>query len=138
MKIVAFGKKNRNNVLLNNGKTEDWYFVSDRAKFDVNTLSVGQDIDVVFEESEKPGKYGQKGKFITSITTTGTSPTPVIEKKPFVPYSGKSQEEQNSIKRQAIGHMVSRTIIGLQGSVDINNVTSVIDTLYKKYVEVVG
>jgi len=49
MKIVAFGKKNRNNVLLNNGKTEDWYFVSDRAKFDVNTLSVGQDIDVVFE-----------------------------------------------------------------------------------------
>ncbi len=51
---------------------------------------------------------------------------------------GKTPEEQNSIKQQAIGHMVSRTLIGLSGHLDLNNIEEVIEKLYAKYKEVVG
>jgi len=50
----------------------------------------------------------------------------------------KSPEVQNSIKRQAIGHMTSRTLIGMQGIVTPDNVIELIDKLYAKYVEIVG
>jgi hypothetical protein len=42
-------------------------------------------------------------------------------------------EKQKSIRSQAIGHMVSRSLISLQGSVDINNIKSIIDTLFEHY-----
>ena len=50
----------------------------------------------------------------------------------------KSPELQNSIKRQAIGHMTSRTLIGLQGIVHPDNVEELMEKVYKKYVELVG
>ena len=50
----------------------------------------------------------------------------------------KSPELQNSIKRQAIGHMTSRTMIGLQGIVHPDNVEELMEKVYKKYVELVG
>ena len=50
----------------------------------------------------------------------------------------KSPEVQNSIKRQAIGHMTSRTMIGLQGIVHPDNVEELMEKVYKKYVELVG
>jgi hypothetical protein len=52
--------------------------------------------------------------------------------------STKSPDVQNSIKRQAIGHMVSRTIIGLQGQVSVEEVDEVARKLYKLYQELVG
>ena len=51
---------------------------------------------------------------------------------------GKTPEVQESIKRQAIGHMTSRSLIALQGHVDINNIQEVAASLYKKYQELVG
>lgn len=50
----------------------------------------------------------------------------------------KSPEVQDSIKRQAIGHMTSRSLIALQGQVDPNNITGLMEVLYKKYQELVG
>ena len=52
--------------------------------------------------------------------------------------SPEGQAKQESIKRQAIMHAVSRTLIAMQGLVDINNVCGFIDTLYSKYQEKVG
>jgi len=47
--------------------------------------------------------------------------------------SPEGMEKQKSIRSQAIGHMVSRSLISLQGSVDINNIMSIIDTLFEHY-----
>jgi len=41
--------------------------------------------------------------------------------------------KQATIRRQAIGHMTSRALISLQGQIDINNITSVAETLYNKF-----
>ena len=51
---------------------------------------------------------------------------------------GKSPEVQESIKRQAIGHMTSRSLIALQGHIDPNNIATIAETLYKKYQDLVG
>lgn len=54
------------------------------------------------------------------------------------PRYGKSPEEQMTIKRQAIGHMTSRTLISMQGIVTPDNVMELIDKLYDKYSELIG
>ena len=51
---------------------------------------------------------------------------------------GKTPEVQESIKRQAIGHMTSRTMIALQGHVDPNNLPDIVRSVYKLYQELVG
>ena len=50
--------------------------------------------------------------------------------------SPEGQAKQESIRNQTIGKMVAMTIQGLDG-IDLNNVLTVIDTLYKKYQEIV-
>jgi hypothetical protein len=50
----------------------------------------------------------------------------------------KSPEEQNTIKRQAIGHMTSRTLISMQGIITPDNVLEMIEKLYNKYTELIG
>jgi len=50
----------------------------------------------------------------------------------------KSPEVQESIKRQAIGHMTSRSLIALTGQVDVNNIEEIAESLYKLYIRLVG
>uniref|UniRef100_A0A6M3K2Z7 Uncharacterized protein n=1 Tax=viral metagenome TaxID=1070528 RepID=A0A6M3K2Z7_9ZZZZ len=47
--------------------------------------------------------------------------------------SPENKDKQSSIRAQAIGNMVSRTLISLQGQFDLNNVGEYIDTLYAHY-----
>lgn len=47
----------------------------------------------------------------------------------------KSPEVQESIRKQAIGNMTSRSLISLQGQVDVNAIHEVIKALYKTYDE---
>jgi uncharacterized CHY-type Zn-finger protein len=61
-----------------------------------------------------------------------------MEIKKELQNSPEEKEKQTSIKRQAIMHGVARTLIALQGQVDVNNVGSLIDMLYAKYQEKVG
>lgn len=76
---------------------------------------------------------GADGKLVLeTIKKTGAVPA-----KEFKSY-GKTPEEQNSIKRQAIGHMTSRTLIALQGQVDIGTIEGVMERIYKKYQILVG
>lgn len=120
-----------------------------------------------FKEGDLVNLEGNdKGKmmYVTKITKAGAStggaqspaqaqktaevqpPKPEEKKEEKAPasvnnYSGnkyaKSPEEQASIRSQAIGHMVSRTLIAMQGTVEPNNVCSLIDTLYQKYNSIV-
>lgn len=47
--------------------------------------------------------------------------------------SPEGMDKQKSIRAQAIGNMVSRSLISLQGTFDINNIGTVIDSLYEHY-----
>ena len=52
--------------------------------------------------------------------------------------TNKSPQQQESIKRQAIGHAVSRSLISLQGHIDLNNIYEVSEKLYRHYQKLVG
>lgn len=47
--------------------------------------------------------------------------------------SPQGRSKDRTIRAEAIGHMVSRTLIGLQGTYDINNVGELIKTLFDHY-----
>ena len=140
--ILFFGKKNPNTICLGTGETDkDWYYMTDEVKDFISKYDRGTEVEFECKAGPKgkiltfiKPKAGATQKDATSCATPGVTVGGAVQTNKY----GKSKEECDSIKRQAIGHMVSRTIIGLQGSVDINNVTSVMDTLYKKYVELVG
>jgi hypothetical protein len=57
--------------------------------------------------------------------------TDILEKA--IKYLSKKEN-----KRIEIGHMVSRSLIALQGQVDMNNINGIVETLYAKYQELVG
>jgi hypothetical protein len=119
--------------------------------------------DVEFEYEEKDGKYsitgyikkvgGAEPSSDTGDTATETAPEFACEvcgkalKDDKYPTcytcsqaggGGSSSEKNESIKRQAIGHMTSRVIAGLQGHIDLNNVQEQMTTIYKKFQELVG
>ena len=128
-----------------------------------NTFKGGEEVDIQSEASGEVGlhitrisKAGQGGG-VTNSTVSNTVPTCkdcgkelkdakyekcyTCNKKNPAPKSGsygKTPEVQESIKRQAIGHMTSRSLIAMQGQVDPNNIVGLIETLYAKYRELVG
>jgi hypothetical protein len=125
MKVCAIS---RDGLYLRLGESQEqsrWYAITKRVLDVSKTLKRGDTVDIKFEQRED-GKF-----YLTELTKTGSAPAE--EKK----YYGKSPEEQNTIRRQAIGHMASRALIALQGQVDINNITNVAETLYKKFQELV-
>ncbi len=79
------------------------------------------------------GQEMKDGKYKKCYTCNQKNPAP----KSGSGY-GKSPEVQASIKRQAIGHMTSRTMIALQGHIDPNNIQEQIRAIYALYVELVG
>lgn len=50
----------------------------------------------------------------------------------------KGMTVNESIKRQAIMHAVSRSLISLQGHIDPNNIGDIAEQLYKKFQQLVG
>jgi len=133
--------------------------------FAKNTFKGGEEVDIQSEATGEVGlhitrisKAGQGGGVTTSTPSTTGKPTCkdcgkelkdakyekcyTCNKNNPAPKSGgsygKSPEVQASIKRQAIGHMVSRTLIALTGQIDRNSVIEVMEVLYKKYQELVG
>ena len=52
--------------------------------------------------------------------------------------TNKSPEIQDSIKRQAIGHMTSRSLVSLQGEINSGNIFEISEKLYKHYQKLVG
>ena len=137
MRICAISK---DGVYFKIGESNDdsrWYTVTDTVKATCKALAKGDIVDVKYEVDDS-GK-----RLMTSITKTGSAPASSGTSSNSSSYGsygsyGKSPEVQDSIKRQAIGNMTSRGLIALQGQVDINNICSVAETLYKKFQELVG
>lgn len=71
------------------------------------------------------------GRYTKCYICNQKNPVRKTEKK----WYGKSLEEQETIRRQAVGHMVSRSLMSLQGQVDPNNIPEIIKVLYKTYDE---
>lgn len=106
-----------------------WYGIPDALVTTTAALAKG-DIVVLTH------KQGADGKLVLeTIKKTGAvAPKTDAPQKTY----GKSPEEQDSIKRQAIGHMTSRTLIALQGQVDVGTIESLMEKIYKKYQSLVG
>ncbi len=79
------------------------------------------------------GKVLKDNKYEKCFTCNQKNP-----KKKTIGRYNKSPEVSESIKRQAIGHMTSRSLIALQGQVDINNIQEIAESIYKMYVKLVG
>lgn len=152
MKIVAFSKNGKMAKMSDDTGEEKWYFFTEKVEQFIKKFSVGDTVEATV--AEKEGKQiltfikgnGTGGFSPKTSTASFDDPSETDEapkttfKSTFTPAKtwGKSPEEQNTIKRQAIGHMVSRTLISMQGLVSVDNVEGIIDRLYAKYQEVVG
>jgi len=79
-------------------------------------------------------KWVPRDEFIANLKKQKGESAPTTEKKTW----GKSPEEQDSIKRQAIMHAVSRAMISMQGIITPDNVEEVAEKLYRKFQELVG
>lgn len=166
MKIFVKSKNGKMLKIGNTAETAKWYFMTDEViAFVTGKFNVGDEVEFQSSQSaegETINRITKKGGDVPvasngSNVGGGTG----FQKKPFVPKEqwiaeqkakqaqssggefkkstyGKSPEEQDSIKRQAIGHMTSRTLIAMQGIVTPDNVESLVEKIYNKYVEVVG
>lgn len=117
-----------------------WLFC-DKAVKTFAKMNFKEGDEIEFDYEEKDGKFTVNGyvkKAGSEASSEGYTPPPEAKSS----YSGgsgyKSQEVQESIKRQAIGHMVSRSLIALQGHVDLSNIEKTATSLYKTYQTLVG
>lgn len=157
--VKVAGKKTMLKVSVN-GK-EQWATCTPQVlTFAKNTFKGGEEVEY---QSEATGEVGLHITRISKAGQGGTTPVQSTEpkcedcgkvlkdskynkcytcnqKKPTKTGGsyGKSPEVQESIKKQAIAHATSRTLIALQGQVDRNDITSVMEVIYKKYQELVG
>ena len=94
--------------------------------------------DVEFEFKVNDGKY----EISSNITKVGGNPKTETKKTSYskATYSkyDKGQDVNTSIKRQAIAHATSRTMIGLQGHINPENVCKILREVYTTYQEMVG
>lgn len=110
---------------------EVWVNCSDAIKnYAKNNINEGDMVD--FEYKKEGKNYTVTSDKVIKVGTGGNTASKPITSKPkssgsySSSYSGefmrpKTPEERQDIRQQAIGHMVSRVIAGLEG-VDVNNV----------------
>jgi hypothetical protein len=118
-----------------------WYTASEDIIAVASAMAKGDVVEIKSEPAVSGGN-----PLMTSIKKVGTAaPSNTSTSHASAPNSsyqkstyGKSPEEQNNIKRLALGNMVSRSLIALQGHIDLNNIYEIIDTLYSKYEEKIG
>jgi len=127
MKVFAFSGDGKYIKIGETNETAQWYAITSAVKNFIKNISKGDEVEV---RATKNSVGKLELQFINVTKKASDSG--------FAPRYGKTPEEQESIKRQAIGHMVSRSLIALQGQVDVNNIQKVAEELYKKYQELVG
>lgn len=93
--------------------------------------------DVEFEYTVEDGKYNIEG-YIKKVGGSSSSEKSRKETPQTSTGSRYDPAVQESIKRQAIGNMTSRTLIALTGQIDVNNVHEVAEEVYKTFQKLVG
>lgn len=135
MKVLAIGKGGKVFKVGTSEADAKWYVTDEVAEY-AKTVKKGDEIEL---KSRVEGRNNILTfiKIVSSSPSTGgtaTTGATGYTKKPWTPYE-KPQDVQDSIRKQACAHAVSRTLIGLQGQFDVNNVCEIIDVLFAKYLD---
>lgn len=146
MKLVRVGTQGQMVCIAEDGQYKgEWYRLTPETKavLDAGTVKVGDSVVIKF--SKKNNTNMLEYLALATVGATASQPgTPAPAKPAWTPkpagtgYSGKSPAEQDTIKRQAIGHMTSRTLIGMQGLITPDNVFEITEKLYAHYQKLVG
>ena len=136
MKVLAIGKGGKV-FKVGTGEADAKWYVTDEVAEYAKTVKKGDEIEL---KSRAEGRNNILTfiKIVSSSPSTGgtaTTGATGYTKKPWTPYE-KPQDVQDSIRKQACAHAVSRTLIGLQGQFDVNNVCEIIDVLFAKYQDI--
>lgn len=145
-KVIKTGKTGNYILIGENEGNAVWYTIPTSVKPYTKDLQVGDEVTVTSKVETKPVFNGNgrteevnvatrimKGNVASHPSAQTSTPTTHVNK-----WSGeKSTEVQASIRSQAIGHMITRTLIALQGHVTPDNVSGLIDNLKVKYESIV-
>lgn len=139
MKIFNISKNGKMYLIGEKEEETKWYLVTAKVAEEAKKYKIGDEVDI--QSNLQGSSYylnfiGKPGSIAKPSTTEtherkDTTQTGTSEKK----YWGKSVEERNDIKRQAIAHATSRV---LQGIVTPENVIELMEKVYHKFEELVG
>ncbi len=154
MKIIKFGTAGKMVCIGDDPKRGTWYRISDSVRPFLVKMQEGDDVSIRSENQNGTETLVHINKGGNGSTTTASAPVnrvtgaqssntgasakvfpqPDVEKKTY----GKSQAEQDNIKRQALGNMASRSLIALQGFVTPENIEDITRRQYALFQELVG
>lgn len=156
MKFIRLSRDKQYALIGESANKAQWYTVAENVKRFVESLQADEEVTIRFEKKDKSNiltfisKNGNGSPVsVAEPQEPGSEPTPAPSRIPSS-YTkntyeksatkswGKTPAEQDSIKRQAIGHMTSRTLIALQGQVSPDNVQELMTQIYQGYQELVG
>lgn len=157
MKIIKFGAAGKMVRIGEESRNSIWYKISDTVRPFLIKMAEGDDVtirsekqngmDVLVHISKGNGDVATDSAPVSTnrIASKSTAyvsksfPQPATDTgKATTKTYGKSPEEQDSIKRQAIGNMASRSLIALQGQVTVENIGEVTRAQYALFQELVG
>lgn len=144
MKIFNISKNGKMYLIGEKEEETKWYLATAKVAEEAKKFKIGDEVDI--QSNLQGSSYylsfiGKPGSVAQSINTGATDSD---KKAPLYPphintpekkYWGKSIEERNDIKRQAIAHATSRV---LQGIVTPDNVIELMTKVYKEFEKLVG
>lgn len=139
MKVTAISKDGKFLKIGEGLPDSVWHSYEEAITDVVKTIVKGDEVETKYDvvaDGKRVLTYIKKIASAPVPPTGGADTTTTPYKKPWVEYGTKSPEVQDSIRKQAVGHMTSRTLISLQGHVTPENVIELIDKLYTKYLDI--
>ena len=143
MKVFAISRDKQFFKIGEDTNSAQWYSYADNVANFIKSINVDDEVSlkaaknpdgklvITFIKKGASGNRPQQGPASSSVPGSPSS-TPNYQAQSEYQQM-KNPEEADFIKRQAIGHMVSRALIALQGQVDLTNIDSVIKQLYTTF-----
>lgn len=128
-RLVTFAKvKNMLKVDIPEGSGKWAHCSAQVMKFAKENFKEGDEVDLEYKQ--------ENGQFhISFIKKPGATSSPKKSYNRPKGNSGKTEDDKEDMRRENANHCVSRTLIALQGQVDLNNVHELIDGLFQHYLE---
>lgn len=141
MKIFAISRDRKFFKIGEETNSAQWYGYTDKVAQFMKGLNSGDEVSIRSAKGDD-GKltilFIKKGAVDVSPKQAPTSsasdgPSEYVNTRTEDYQKMKNPEEVEVIKRQAVGHMVSRALNALQGQVDLTNIDDVIKQLFKSF-----
>ncbi len=122
-----------------------WYGYDKEVAKMIKTINKGDEVEIkhhLNDEKKRELDFIKKVGVTSPVQKAEEVPAGIVPpvttyKKPWVDYGSKTPEVQDSIRRQAIMHAVSRSLNSLQGLVTLDNIEEVTTRLYEHYTKLV-